>query len=234
VRSFGAATGKNAGLSKGIVLLVKVACGDDGLRALPEGRNGLGRAILEEHDGRAVVEDKGDRPVVLAWLVRAQDIVADPIQRNNLRPVGVVPSFLLTVAKAELRALKNATLSDGLFPSGAATPKSAGVLPLTDEGVVVPLSTLEDFDNAFVAVVGHEATEGKVDRGGTGFPLDVCVNGVKLLVTVAELLVEAVPDVYCCIAVLVNTLLELAVGLGVGKVSVHWGVGVKAQSERTS
>jgi hypothetical protein len=105
------------------------------------------------------------------------------------------------VAKAELRALKNATLSDGLLTSGVAALEGAGVLPLAkvgpahDKGLVVPLSTLEDLDDAFVAVAGHEAAEGKVDGGGTGFSVDVQMDGVKLLVTVAKLLVENMPDV---------------------------------------
>jgi hypothetical protein len=79
VRSFGAAAGKNVGLPKGIVTLVKVARGDDGLGALPEGCNGIGRVILKERDGRTVVEDEGDHPVVLAWLAQARDVVADSI-----------------------------------------------------------------------------------------------------------------------------------------------------------
>jgi hypothetical protein len=148
-----------------------------------------------------------------------------------LRPIGVVPFFLLTVAGAELRALKNATLSDGLFASGVAALEGVGVLPLAevgpsrDEGFVVPLSTLEDLDDAFVAVAGHEAAKGKVDGGGTGFPFNVRVDGDKLLVAVAKLLVKAVPDVDCCIVVFVDMLLELAVGLGVGEISKHWSVG---------
>jgi hypothetical protein len=66
-----AAAGKNAGLPKGIVSLVKVAQEDDGLGALPEGCNGVGRVILEERDSQAVVEDEGDCPIVLAGLARA-------------------------------------------------------------------------------------------------------------------------------------------------------------------
>jgi hypothetical protein len=226
-----AAAGKNARLPKGIVLLIEVAREDDELGALPEGCDGVGRVILEEHDGRAVVEDKGDRPVVLAWLAWARDVVADPIRPNNLRLIGVVPSFLLTIAEAELRALKNATLLDGLLTSGVAALEGAGVLPLgevgpsRDEGLVVPLSTLEDLDDAFVAVAGHEAAEDKVDGRGTGFPLNVRVDGVELLVAVAKLLVEAVPDVDGCIVVLVNTLLELTVGLSMGEITKHWSVG---------
>jgi hypothetical protein len=186
---------------------------------------------LEERDGRAVVGDEGDRPVIPAWLTQARDVVADPIRPNNLRPICVKPSFLVTVAKAELRALKNATLLDGLFISGVAALEGAGVLPLgnvgpsRDEGLVVPLSTLEDFNDAFIVVAEHEAAEGKVDGGGTGFPLDVCVDGVNFLVAVTKLLVKAAPDVDGCIVVLVNTLLELAVGLGVVKVTKHWSVG---------
>jgi hypothetical protein len=63
---FGATAGKNAGFLKGIVSLVKVAHGDDGLRVLAEGCDEVGRVILKEHNGQAIVEDKGDRPVELA------------------------------------------------------------------------------------------------------------------------------------------------------------------------
>jgi hypothetical protein len=66
-----AAAGKNPGLPKGIVSLVKVAHGDDGLGALPKSCNEVGCVILEERNSRAVVEDKGDCSVVLAWLARA-------------------------------------------------------------------------------------------------------------------------------------------------------------------
>jgi hypothetical protein len=210
-------------------LLVEVARRDDGLGALPEGCNEVGRVILKERDGRAVVEDKGDCPVVLAWLARARDVVADPIRPNNLRPVGVEPSFLLTVADAELRALKNATLLDGLFTSGVAALEGAGILPLADvgptcdEGFVVPLPAFEDLDDAFIAEAGHEAVEGKVDGGGTGFPVDERMDGVELLVL--EAFVEDVPDKRRELVVLVKALLELAVGTGVGGISEHWSVG---------
>jgi hypothetical protein len=125
-----------------------------------------------------------------------------------LHPIGVVPSFLLTVAKAELRALKNAALSDGFLTSGVAALEGAGVLPLAevgparDKGLVVPLSTLEDFDDTFIVVAGHEAVEDKVDGGGTGFPFDVHVDGVEFFVTVAKLFVEAMPNIDCCIVAL--------------------------------
>jgi hypothetical protein len=49
-----------------MLLLLAVARGDDGLGALSEGCNGVECIILEERNGRAVVEDEGDRPVVLA------------------------------------------------------------------------------------------------------------------------------------------------------------------------
>jgi hypothetical protein len=180
---------------------------------------------LEEHDGRAVVEDEGDRPVVLAWLAQARDVVADPIRPNNLRPVDVEPSFLLTVANAELRALKNATLSDGLLTSGVASLEGAGVLPLADvgppcdKGLVIPLPSLEDLDDAFIAEAGHEAAKGEVDGGGTGFPVDEHVDGIKLLVL--ESLVEDIPDKRRKLVVFVKALLELAVGAGVGTITEH-------------
>jgi hypothetical protein len=64
--------------------LLAVARGDDGLSGLSEGCDGVGRVILEERDCRAVVEDKGDRPAVmalvgLAWFARACGAVVDPI-----------------------------------------------------------------------------------------------------------------------------------------------------------
>jgi hypothetical protein len=104
--------------------------GADGLGALPEGCDGVGRVIFEERDGRAVVEDEGDCPVImalvgLAGLTRARGVIVDPIRPNNFRPVGVVPSLLLTVAEAELRALKSETLSDGLLEGGVAALEGA-------------------------------------------------------------------------------------------------------------
>jgi hypothetical protein len=121
-------------------------------------------------------------------------------------------------------------LAEGLRYRVAAL-EGASVLPLgdvgpsCDEGLVVPLSTLEDLDDAFVAVAEHEAAEGEVDGGGTGFPLDVRVDGVDLLVKVTKLLIEAAPDVDGCIVVLVDTLLELAVSLGVVEITKHWSAG---------
>jgi hypothetical protein len=230
LRSLFTAAGKNARLSKGIVSLVKVAQGDDGLGVLPEGCNGVGHVILEERDGQAVVKDKGDCPVVLAWPAWGRDVIADPIRPNNLRPVAVEPSFLLTVAKAELRALKNATLSDSLLTSGVTVLEGAGVLPLAkvgptrDDGFVVVLFTLIDLDNHFVAGAGHETAEGKVDGGGTRFPVNERVDSVELLVAVFELLVKDVPDTWCLIVVLVEALLELAVGAGIGGITKHWSV----------
>jgi hypothetical protein len=55
--------GKNAGFPKGIVLLVEVAHGDNGLGALAEGCNRIERVILKERNGQDVIEDEGDRPV---------------------------------------------------------------------------------------------------------------------------------------------------------------------------
>jgi hypothetical protein len=135
------------------------------------------------------------------------------------------------VAKAELRTLKNATLLDGLFTSGLAALEGAGVLPLAEvgpahnEGLVIPLPTLEDFDDTFVAGAGHESAEGKVDGGGIGFSIDVQVDGVELLVAVSELLVEDVPDKRRLVVVFVKALLELAVSAGMGKITKHWSVG---------
>jgi hypothetical protein len=148
-----------------------------------------------------------------------------------LCPICVVPSFLLTVAKAELCALKNATLSDGLLISGVAALEGVGILPLAevgparDEGLVVVLSTLEDLNDPFIAGAGHETAEGKVDRGGTRFPVNERVDGVELLVAVSKLLVKDVPDMRRLIAVLVEALLELAVGAGMGGITKHWSVG---------
>jgi hypothetical protein len=51
-------------------LLVEVAHGDDGLGALSEGCNGVGRVMLEERDTRAIVKDEGDGPVKLAGFAR--------------------------------------------------------------------------------------------------------------------------------------------------------------------
>jgi hypothetical protein len=104
--------------------------------------------------------------VGLAWLARACGIVVDPIRPNNFRPVGVVPSFLLTVAEAELRALKSDTLSDGLLKGGVAALEGAGVLALTevgparDERLVSVLAVPEDLDDAFCNDSANEASAG--------------------------------------------------------------------------
>jgi hypothetical protein len=228
----GAAAGSSAGFPKGMLLLLAVARGDDGLGALPEGCNGVGHVINEERDGGAVVEDKGDRPVVvalvgLAWLARAVGVIVDPIRPNNFRPVGVVPSFLLTVAKAELRALKSETLSDGLLEGGVAALEGAGVLalakvgPARDERLVPVLAVPEDLDDAFVPCARHEAPEGEVDGGCAGFAVDVCVDGVDFP-DIVVCLVERFPNEQLVLVVLEDTLSKFAVG---GDIVGHWSVG---------
>jgi hypothetical protein len=212
--------------------LLAVARGDDGLGALPEGCNGVGRVIVEERDGGAVVKDEGDCPVVmalvrLAWFARAVGVVVDPIRPNNFRPVGVVPSFLLTVAEAELRALKSEILSDGLFNGGVAALEGAGVLALTevgparDERLVPILAVPEDFDDAFVPCALHEAPEGEVDGGFARFAIDVRVNGVDLS-DIVVCLVERFPDEQLVLVVFEDTLAKFAVG---GDLVGHWSVG---------
>jgi hypothetical protein len=109
--------------------------------------------------------------------------------------------------------------------------EGAGVLPLAevgpacDERLVVPLPAFEDLDDTFIAEAGHEAAEGKVDRRGIGFPFNVRVDSVELLVTGTKFLVKDVPDERRKLVVLVEALLELAVGAGVGSISKHWSVG---------
>jgi hypothetical protein len=212
--------------------LLAVARGDDGLGALPEGCDGVGRVILKERDGQAVVEDKGDCPVVvalvgLAWFAWACGVVVDPIRPNNFRPVGVVPSFLLTIAKTELRALKSLTLSDSLLKGGVAALEGAGVLALTkvgparDERLVSVLAVPEDFDDAFVPCAWHEAPEGEVDGGCARFAVDVRVHGVNLP-DIIVFFVERVSDECLVLVVLIDTLLELAV---FGNITIHWSVG---------
>jgi hypothetical protein len=212
--------------------LLAVARGDDGLGALPEGCDGVGRVILEECDCRAVVEDEGDRPVVvalvrLAWRARAVGVVVDPIQPNNFRPVGVVPSFLLTVAEAELRALKSDTLSDSLLKGGVAALEGAGVLalakvgPARDERLVPVLTVPEDFDDAFIPCAWHEAPEGEVDGGLAGFAVDVCVDSVDLS-DIVVCLVERFPDEQLVLVVLEDAFSKFAVG---GDLVGHWSVG---------
>jgi hypothetical protein len=165
--------------------------------------------------------------VGLAWLARARGVVMDPIRPNNFRPVGVVPSFLLTVAKAELRTLKSETLSDGLLEGGVAALEGAGVLALTevgparDERLVSVLAVPEDLDDAFVPGTRHDAPEDKVDGGSAGFAVDVRVDGVDFP-DIVVFLVERVPDKRLVLVVLVDALLELAVG---GGITVHWSVG---------
>jgi hypothetical protein len=199
--------------------LLTVARGNDGLRGLSEGRDGVGRVIDKERDNGAVVEDEGDRPVVVAlvgfaWFARAVGVVVDPIRPNNFRPVGVEPSFLLTVAEAELRALKSLTLSDGLLEGGMAALEGAGVLalaevgPARDERLVSVLAVPEDFDDAFIPGTRHEAPEGEVDGGLAGFAVDVRVDGIDLPDIVVPL-VERTPDERLVLVVLVDALLEL-------------------------
>jgi hypothetical protein len=218
--------------------LFAVARGDERLGALPEGCDGVGRVIIEECDGWAVVKDEGDRPVVmalvgLAWCARARGVIVDPIRPNNFCPVGVVSSFLLTVAEAELRALKSLTLSDGLLEGGVATLEGAGVLTLTevgparDERLVPVLAVPEDFDDAFVPCAWHEAPEGEVDGGLAGFAVNVRVDGVDLS-DIVVFLVETVPDKRLVLVVLVDALLEF--GVGRGSITAHWSVGEVCQS----
>jgi hypothetical protein len=107
--------------------------------------------------------------------------------------------------------------------------EGAGILPLADvgppcdKGLVIPLPALEDFNNAFIMEAGHEAAESEVDGGGTGFPVDKRVDGVKFLVL--ESLVENIPDKRRKLVVFIEALLELAVGAGMGSITVHWSVG---------
>jgi hypothetical protein len=152
----------------------------------------------------------------------------DPIRSNNFCPVGVVPSFLLTVAKAELRALKSVTLLDGLLEGGVAALEGAGVLALTkvgpahNERVVAKLAVPEGFDDTFIPEARHEAPEGKVNRGSAGFTVDVRVDSVELP-DIAAFLVERVPDERLVLVVLVDALLEFAGWAG--GITVHWSVG---------
>jgi hypothetical protein len=184
--------------------------------------------ILEECDGRAVVEDEGDRPVVLAWLARGQDITVDPVRPNNFCPIGVEPSFLLTVAEAELRALKSVTLSDGLLKGGVPALEGAGVLALTEVGpacdkrLVTKLAVPEGFDDTFIPEVRHEAPEGEVDGGSAGFTVDVRMDGVELP-GVATFFIEEVPNERLVLVVLVDVFLKFAGWAG--SITVHWSVG---------
>jgi hypothetical protein len=212
--------------------LLAVARGNDGLGALPEGCDGVGRVINEERNCRAVVEDEGDRPVVvalvrLAWRAGAVGVVVDPIRPNNFRPVGVVPSFLLTIAEAELRALKSNILSDGLLNGGVAALEGSGVLalaevgPARDEGLVVVLAVPEDFDDAFVPGARHEALEDEVDRGFAGLAIDVRMDCVDLSVVVV-CLVERFPDEQLVLVILEDALAEFTVD---GDLVGHWSAG---------
>jgi hypothetical protein len=82
----------------------------------------------------------------------------------------------------------------------------------------------------FVVEAWHETLEGKVDGGGTRFPVDVRVDGVELLILMAKLLIEDVPDEHLMVEVLVSALLEFAVSAGMGKIIKHWSVGRACQS----
>jgi hypothetical protein len=90
---------------------------------------------------------------------------------------------------------------------------------------VTVLAAFDGLDDSFVADAQHETPEGKVNGRGTGFPVNVRVNSVELLILMAKLLVEDVLDEGLVVKVLVNVLLELAVGAGMGVVIEHWSVG---------
>jgi hypothetical protein len=79
----------------------------------------------------------------------------------------------------------------------------------------------EDFDDAFVPGTRHEASEDEVNGGGARFAIDVCVDGVDFP-DIAVFLVERVPDERLVLVVLVDALLDFAVG---GGITVHWSVG---------
>jgi hypothetical protein len=166
--------------------------------------------------------------VGLAGLARARGVIVDPIRPNNFRLVGVVPSLLLTVAKAELRALKSETLSDGLLEGGVAALEGTGVLalaevrPACDERLVSVLAVPEDLDDAFVPGTRHEASKDEVDGGSAGFAIDVRVDGVNFP-DIAVFLVERVPDERLVLVVLVDALLKFAGRAG--SITVHWSVG---------
>jgi hypothetical protein len=86
------------------------------------------------------------------------------------------------VAKAELRALKNATLSDNLLTSGVAALEGALVLALAEgrpsrnKGLVAILGILKGCNNALKAEERHKALEPKVDGRSVGFTGNVTVH----------------------------------------------------------
>jgi hypothetical protein len=165
--------------------------------------------------------------VGLAWRARAVGVVMDPIRPNNFCPVGVVPSLLLTVAEAELRALKSKTLSDGLLKGGVAALAGTGVLalaevgPACDERLVSVLAVPEDLDDAFIPCAWHEAPEGKVDGGLAGFAVDVRVDGVDFP-DIVVFLVERFPDKQLVLVILVDAFAKFTVD---GDFVGHWSIG---------
>jgi hypothetical protein len=101
-----------------------------------------------------------------------------------------------------------------LLEGGVAALEGAGVLALTevgparDERLVSVLAVPEDFDNAFIPGLWHEASEDEVNGGRAAFAVDVRVDGVDLSVVVV-FLVEGSPDERLILVVLVDALLEL-------------------------
>jgi hypothetical protein len=102
-----------------------------------------------------------------------------------LCPVGVKPSFLLTLAKAELPALKNATLLDGLLTGGVAALEGMLVLALAegrsagDKGLMVVLGVFEGCDDTLKVEEPHKAPELKLDGGSVRFAGNVTVHSVE-------------------------------------------------------
>jgi hypothetical protein len=102
--------------------------------------------------------------------------------------------------------------------------------PTSDEGLVVVLGAFEGSDNTLKAEERHKAPELKVDGRSVGFTGDVGVHGVKLLVVVTKLFIKDIPDKRLVHVILVDALLALALGAGMGGVIEHWSVKRMCQS----
>jgi hypothetical protein len=85
---------------------------------------------------------------------------------------------------------------------------------------VAVLGVLKGGNDALKVEEWHKAPELKVDGGSVGFAGNVAVHGVELLVVATKIFIEDVPDERLVHVVLINALLELAVGTGMGSITV--------------
>jgi hypothetical protein len=94
--------------------------------------------------------------------------------------------------------------------------------PSGDKGLVVKLGVFKGRNDTLKVEKWHKVPELKVDGGSIRFAGNVAVHGVMPLVVVAKVFIEDIPDERLVHIVLVDALLELAVGVGMRSISEHW------------